>query len=151
MPVPTIQWKENHVRILDQTKLPLEKTFLKIGTKEEMWEAIKMLKVRGAPAIGIAAAFGVYLGVRDFRGNDREEFVLRLNEVCSYVESSRPTAVNLFWAVSRVKKTVEKHPELGPEVIYQLEVFIPHTFGLLTSTTNCRNHSGKRNQAGEWD
>jgi len=115
MPVPTIQWKENHVRILDQTKLPLEKTFLKIGTKEEMWEAIKMLKVRGAPAIGIAAAFGVYLGVRDFRGNDREEFVLRLNEVCSYVESSRPTAVNLFWAVSRVKKTVEKHPELGPE------------------------------------
>ncbi len=120
MPVPTIQWKENHVCILDQTKLPLKKTFLKIGTKEEMWEAIKILKVRGAPAIGIAAAFGVYLGVRDFGGKDREEFLLRLNEVSSYIESSRPTAVNLFWAVSRVKRTVEKHPELGPEELKEV-------------------------------
>jgi methylthioribose-1-phosphate isomerase len=115
MPVPTIQWKDDDVYIIDQTKLPLEKEFLKISTKKEMWGAIKMLKVRGAPAIGIAAAFGVYLGVRDFAEKTREEFVQAVNAVSSYIESSRPTAVNLFWAVSRIKKTVADHPELGPE------------------------------------
>ncbi len=115
MPVPTIQWKDGDVYIIDQTKLPLEKKFLKISTKEEMWDAIKMLKVRGAPAIGIAAAFGVYLGVRDFIGKNREDFVRTMNAVSSYIESSRPTAVNLFWAVTRIKKAASDHPELGPE------------------------------------
>jgi len=115
MPVPTIQWKDDEVYIIDQTKLPLEKKFLRISTKEQMWDAIKMLKVRGAPAIGIAAAFGVYLGVRDFAGKTREEFIQSVNEASAYIESSRPTAVNLFWAVSRIKKTVTDNPGLGPE------------------------------------
>ena len=106
MPVPTIQWKDNNVLIINQTKLPLEKHFLRVKSKEEMWDSIKTLKIRGAPAIGIAAAFGVYLGIKDFHGNDIGRFKKELEEVCSYFENSRPTAVNLFRATDRIKKLV---------------------------------------------
>jgi len=108
MPVPTIQWQKDHVIIIDQTLLPLKKRFKKIDTGEKMWEAIKNLRIRGAPAIGIAAAFGVYLGVRDFSGTI-QEFFEKFNQVCDYLASSRPTAVNLFWALNRLKNIVNNN------------------------------------------
>ncbi len=110
MPVPTIEWDNGRVRIIDQTRLPLEKKFITIDTNEQMWEAIKKLKIRGAPAIGIAAAFGIYLGIRDFTGVS-EDFMKRFNEVCSYIGSSRPTAVNLFWAIERMKNLVSRNAD----------------------------------------
>jgi methylthioribose-1-phosphate isomerase len=117
MPVPTIEWKENNVRIIDQTRLPTEKKFVTIEDAGAMWEAIKTLKVRGAPAIGIAAAFGVYLGIRDFEGDDPEEFSRAFEEVCDYLAGSRPTAVNLFWAIDRIKALVKRHEDLAvPEI-----------------------------------
>ena len=109
MPVPTISYETGEVRIIDQTMLPMKKQVISLHSKEEMWEAIKQLKVRGAPAIGIAAAFGIYLGMRDYAGDDREGFFNRLNEVCDYMGSSRPTAVNLFWAIDRIKSLVKQH------------------------------------------
>ena len=109
MPVPTIQWKEDAVSIVDQTKLPASKEFIALRTENQMWDAIKQLKVRGAPAIGIAAAFGIYLGIRDFQGEDKNLFFERVDETCRYISSSRPTAVNLFWAVDRIKALVRKH------------------------------------------
>jgi methylthioribose-1-phosphate isomerase len=115
MPVPTISYEKGQVRILDQTKLPLRKEFVVLQTKEEMWEAIQKLRIRGAPAIGIAAAFGIYLGIRDFNNHDREEFVGELSRVCDYIASSRPTAVNLFWAVDRIRALVDRHPGLSVE------------------------------------
>ena len=72
MPLPTIQWEKNLVKIIDQTELPIKKTFIKITSASEMWNAIKQLKIRGAPAIGIAAAFGIYLGVRGFHSKDKK-------------------------------------------------------------------------------
>lgn len=114
MPVPTISWEKDAVRIIDQTKLPLKKQFLLISTKEEMWDAIKTLKIRGAPAIGIAAAFGIYLGIKDFRGNNRDGFLKTTDDVCRYIGSSRPTAVNLFWAIERIKRLVSDKEELSP-------------------------------------
>ncbi|MBN2323269.1 MAG: S-methyl-5-thioribose-1-phosphate isomerase [Spirochaetes bacterium] len=111
MPVPTIEWKDEHVRIIDQTLLPAEKLFVSIDTAEAMWEAIKLLRVRGAPAIGIAAAFGIYLGIRDFAGEDRLAFDRRLNEVCEYIGSSRPTAVNLFWAIDRIQALLKRYED----------------------------------------
>jgi len=120
MPLPTIKWQKDHVIIIDQTRLPLEKKIITINSKEEMWDAIKKLKIRGAPAIGIAAAFGVYLGIRDFDGTI-QEFIKKFNHACEYLASSRPTAVNLFWALKRLKKIVEKNT---PKPVKKLQKII---------------------------
>src|SRR5689334_2270850 len=90
-----ITWTGSSVRLLDQTKLPAETVYSDVIDEKQMHDAIRRLVVRGAPAIGIAAAFGVYLGVRDDMN--------RLSEVCDYLATSRPTAVNLFWAIDRIK------------------------------------------------
>src|SRR5437773_3396993 len=100
----TIAWTGHAVRLLDQTRLPLETVYVEITDEKQMWDAIKRLVVRGAPAIGVAAAFGVYLGVRD-AAND--QFPQRLAAVCDYLATARPTAVNLFWAIDRVRKVAQ--------------------------------------------
>src|SRR5215210_5717145 len=101
----TLEWTGSALRLLDQTKLPIDTAYVDIIDERQMWDAIKRLVVRGAPAIGVAAAFGVYLGVRRFDG-DRGAFRTQLDEVCEYLKSSRPTAVNLAWAVDRVRRVV---------------------------------------------
>ncbi|RKY03978.1 MAG: S-methyl-5-thioribose-1-phosphate isomerase [Spirochaetes bacterium] len=115
MPIPTIYSKDRKVFILDQTLLPLEKKYIQIKDEKEMWEAIKKLRIRGAPAIGIAAAFGIWLGIKDFKGDEIKKFLKRFNDVCDYLATSRPTAVNLFWAIDRIKNLVNKNLELKPE------------------------------------
>lgn len=100
--VEHIQWKDDALVLLDQTLLPTETKFISLKTIEEVWEAIKVLRVRGAPAIGVSAAYGLYLGVRDFNGNDVADFVKHVDGKATYLESSRPTAVNLSWAVRKV-------------------------------------------------
>ena len=99
----TITWTGDAARLLDQTKLPTETVYVDITDERQMWDAIRRLVVRGAPAIGVAAAFGVYLGVRDFEGERPAAFLRRLDEVCDYLATSRPTAVNLFWALDRMR------------------------------------------------
>jgi methylthioribose-1-phosphate isomerase len=99
-----ITWTGDAVRLLDQTKLPAETVYLDITTERQMHDAIRRLVVRGAPAIGIAAGFGTYLGVRTFNGEDIREFNDRLKAVCDYLATSRPTAVNLFWALERIQR-----------------------------------------------
>ncbi len=115
MPIPTIYSRDGRVFILDQTLLPLEKCYIEIKNEREMWEAIRKLRIRGAPAIGIAAAFGIWLGVRDYGDRGVDAFMERLREVCDYLATSRPTAVNLFWAIERVKGIVEKRIGEGHE------------------------------------
>ena len=101
----TITWTGSAARLLDQTKLPAETVYVDIADERQMWDAIRRLVVRGAPAIGVAAAFGAYLGVRNYPGKDLLGFLTRLNEVCDYLATSRPTAVNLFWALDRIRRT----------------------------------------------
>jgi methylthioribose-1-phosphate isomerase len=120
MPVPTIAWEGEAVRIIDQTALPLEKKFLDLRTREQMWEAIRSLQVRGAPAIGIAAAFGVYLGVRDFTGSDRDAFLREVEETADYIAGSRPTAVNLFWALERIRRVTAGRREAGVDELKKI-------------------------------
>src|SRR4051794_27367106 len=94
---PTIHWIggiDGHLRLLDQTRLPAETVYLECRTIEDVWQAIKRLSVRGAPAIGVAAAYGVCVGVNEGRDVD---------EVCDYLATSRPTAVNLFLALGRMR------------------------------------------------
>jgi methylthioribose-1-phosphate isomerase len=98
-------WHKNSVSLIDQTRLPNEYTFVEIHRSEDMARAIKTMIVRGAPAIGVAAAYGMYLGAREIETSDRHEFLDNLDKVAQLLRSTRPTAVNLFWAISRMLKT----------------------------------------------
>jgi methylthioribose-1-phosphate isomerase len=104
----TISWTGDAMRLLDQTKLPTETVYVDITDERQTWDAIKRLVVRGAPAIGVAAAFGVYLGVRHERGDDAANFLARVDAVGEYLASSRPTAVNLRWAVERTRRVARE-------------------------------------------
>jgi len=108
--VETLRWigdAEGHLALIDQTLLPGEFKELACHDVETVWEAIKSLRIRGAPAIGIAAAYGMCLGLQSARDADERAFFERLGEVNDYLASSRPTAVNLFWALDRIKRTAD--------------------------------------------
>jgi methylthioribose-1-phosphate isomerase len=100
-----IIWQEDHVLLIDQTRLPTELAVVEISRCDDMARAIKTMIVRGAPAIGVAAAYGMYLGARDIQTDDREAFLTQLEEVAQMLRQTRPTAVNLFWAIARMLKT----------------------------------------------
>ena len=109
-PPRTIEWVgglDGYVSMIDQTHLPTELVMLECRDVKTMCDAIKRLRVRGAPAIGIAAAMGVVLGVRDSEGSDRNAFLTHLHEVCDYLSTARPTGVNLFWALDRMRKRAQ--------------------------------------------
>jgi len=95
--------------LIDQTKLPLSFEELTCRDVVTVWEAIKLLRVRGAPAIGIAAAYGVLIGLQTVGDADEAIFFQRLDEVCNYLNGSRPTAVNLSWALKRMVDRAERH------------------------------------------
>jgi len=94
--------------ILDQSMLPNEVKYLRLSGTEEIWEAIQTLRVRGAPAIGIAAAYGAYLAVRNVQPSTMEDAIRIFMEARARLATSRPTAVNLFWALDRMQKRLEK-------------------------------------------
>jgi len=100
----TIEWLGNRLRILDQTRLPQETSFIDLTDYRDLALAIKQMKVRGAPAIGIAAAYGIALGAQSIRTLDKEEFFVRLEQIVQAFAETRPTAVNLFWAISRMRQ-----------------------------------------------
>lgn len=102
--------------ILDQTLLPNEVQYLALKTKEEIWDAIKKLQVRGAPAIGIAAAYGAYLAIKHYAGDDIKAFRAEFRTVKEYLASSRPTAVNLFWALDRMERAANAPAESVDEL-----------------------------------
>lgn len=107
--VLSIEWRGDHVRILDQTFLPSRTVYSDIRDVGRMWEAIRKLRVRGAPAIGIAAAYGLYLGIRDLPENSYPSFEIEVKRIADYLNSSRPTAVNLSWALQRIQSTIHAH------------------------------------------
>lgn len=111
-PVYPVIWHIDHVRLIDQTRLPHEYDMVEIRRYEDMAMAIETMIVRGAPAIGVAAAYGMYLGARDIKTEDRGEFLAQLERVAERLRSTRPTAVNLFWAIARMIKVAQQ--TLGP-------------------------------------
>lgn len=117
-PRPAVAWigdaPTGHLQLIDQTLLPVEYRELRCSTVEVVWEAIKSLRVRGAPAIGVAAAYGVVVGCQSDRTATRAQFDERLNSVLDYLAGSRPTAVNLFWALDRMKQLARSNPQLPP-------------------------------------
>ena len=92
--------------LVDQTKLPGMVKILRLNDQKEIWEAIYLLKVRGAPAIGVAAAIGIYLAAKSIKTDGYDEFCAQFKEAKAYLASARPTAVNLFWALNRMERVV---------------------------------------------
>lgn len=115
-PPRTMRWigdSQGTLMLIDQTLLPGEFLEIECKTVEQVWEAIKMLRVRGAPAIGCAAAYGVVIGLQGLSDEDsRATCDARLEEVVTYLAESRPTAVNLFWALDRMKTAAKALPDL---------------------------------------
>src|SRR5256885_5328640 len=116
--IQTLRWTGQVLQLLDQTKLPTQTVYVDIADEKQAWDAIKRLVVRGAPAIGVAAAFGAYLGVQKFNGEPKAS-LLRLSEVCDYLSTSRPTAVNLFWALKRIQRVALSESESTTAAIKQ--------------------------------
>lgn len=116
MSLPTLAWTGDaatgHLVLLDQTRLPLEVHQRECRRLEDVVESIQSLRVRGAPAIGVAAAYGVVVGMQPFRESSREEFDQQLAGVTTTLADSRPTAVNLAWALSRSTGCAQNRPEL---------------------------------------
>jgi len=119
---------EEALYIIDQTLLPNEEVFIRLDTAEEMYEAIKALRVRGAPAIGICAAYSLYVLARQIEADTAEDFFAKLEERAAYLNSSRPTAVNLSWALREMVKTAKENLALPRaellEVLYRKAVDI---------------------------
>lgn len=115
----TVRWDNNTFYIIDQTKLPNEYTEIPLRTREAVYEAIKMLKVRGAPAIGIAGAYGLCVCAQTHLNMGHSSFMAELKNDANYLNSSRPTAVNLSWAIKRVMKKVYACGECEPSAIYE--------------------------------
>ena len=106
--IKTLEWTNTGVRFIDQTKLPTEETYVVCKTYEEVADAIRTMIVRGAPAIGVAAAMGVALGVQDSRAKDHAALQTDFERICEVLASTRPTAVNLFWAIRRMRNKFEQ-------------------------------------------
>ncbi|NET36859.1 MAG: S-methyl-5-thioribose-1-phosphate isomerase [Cyanothece sp. SIO1E1] len=103
-----IIWQNNHVLLIDQRRLPAEYTRVEVSCADDMATAIKTMIVRGAPAIGVAAAYGLYLGAREIKTTDRKVFLEGLEQIANQLRNTRPTAVNLFWAIDQMLRTVRQ-------------------------------------------
>lgn len=109
----TIEYHDGIVRMIDQTRLPLEKVYVDCHTIEDVGHAIKTMIIRGAPAIGVAAAMGVSLGVESIQSKDFDSFYTLMTQQCDELGRSRPTAVNLAWAIERMKKVARENKHLS--------------------------------------
>ncbi len=113
MPVKTIEWRNGEIYMIDQTLLPRQYKIIKCDTIKKVWDAIKQLKVRGAPAIGVAAAFGMLLVSEKSKAKTLAAYKKEMQKAAKYLATSRPTAVNLFWALDRVMEIVKAGKDLG--------------------------------------
>jgi len=116
----SIQWNGDKLILLDQTILPNKIVLEEYETAESVFEAIRVMKVRGAPAIGVAAAYGLYLGVKNSPAANYEEFYRQLKQKSSFLATARPTAVNLFWALNRLERIARENNSLPVNELKQV-------------------------------
>jgi methylthioribose-1-phosphate isomerase len=114
--LPTIEWQSDTVVMVDQRKLPSREVYVKCRTAGEVARAIKTMVIRGAPAIGVAAAMGIALGMRKSKAQGTKHFAVELNKLSDVMAATRPTAVNLFWAIDRMKRALAAGVEAGESV-----------------------------------
>src|SRR5256885_1685235 len=114
--LPTIEWKDDLVVMIDQRKLPASEIYVKCKTANDVAKAIKTMVIRGAPAIGVAAAMGIALGMRRSSASGTRQFTTEFQKTCDLMAGTRPTAVNLFWAIERMKKVFAEAAQGGCSV-----------------------------------
>ena len=105
--IQTLEWTESGVVFIDQTKLPTEEVYVTCTTHQQVADAIRNMVVRGAPAIGVAAAMGIALGVKNSKAENGAVLKKEFDEICETIRQTRPTAVNLFWAIRRMTEKFE--------------------------------------------
>ena len=110
MSIQPIRWEKDRLLLLDQTRLPETETYIECRTYQDAARAIKTMVVRGAPAVGITAAMGIALGAQAIPERGEKNFLARFEKICKAIGSTRPTAVNLFWAIERMKTVVNRDP-----------------------------------------
>src|SRR6202046_5118315 len=106
--IQTLEWTDQGVRFIDQTKLPTEETYVTCKTHEQVADVIRNMVVRGAPAIGVAAAMGIALGLKNAKAETVGDLKRDLDQICDNMSKTRPTAVNLFWAIRRMQDKFER-------------------------------------------
>ena len=114
--LPTIDWKDDAVVMIDQRKLPAAEVYVTCRTAADVAKAIKTMVIRGAPAIGVAAAMGIALGMRRSKASGTKQFTTEFQRLCDLMAATRPTAVNLFWAIERMKRTFAEAAQAGASV-----------------------------------
>ena len=114
--LPTVEWQGDVVVMIDQRKLPGAEVYVKCRTAAEVARAIKTMVIRGAPAIGVSAAMGVALGMRNSKATGTARFAAEFQKTCDLLASTRPTAVNLFWAIDRMKRCFAGAAQAGASV-----------------------------------
>jgi methylthioribose-1-phosphate isomerase len=114
--LPTIEWKDDAVVMIDQRKLPALEIYVSCKTAQEVAKAIKTMVIRGAPAIGVAAAMGIALGMRKSKATGTKQFATEFQKLCDLMAATRPTAVNLFWAIERMKRVFAEGAQGGCSV-----------------------------------
>ncbi len=119
--LPTIEWQNDKVVMIDQRKLPAQEVYVTCKTPAEVARAIKTMVIRGAPAIGVAAAMGIALGMLRSKASGTKQFAVELNKLGELMAGTRPTAVNLFWAIDRMKGSFSRGVEAG-ESVQELKV-----------------------------
>jgi methylthioribose-1-phosphate isomerase len=133
--VPTVEWKDGSVRLLDQSRLPGSVEFLDCRDYREVADAIRTLKVRGAPAIGVTAALGIALGAQSLSETDYRSFSRTVLTICDQLAATRPTAVNLFWAIERMKRKLDSLqsqpiPWIKQALIVEAQAILDEDIGL---------------------
>ena len=114
--LPTIDWQDDAVVMIDQRKLPGSEIWVRCRTANHVAKAIKTMVIRGAPAIGVAAAMGIALGMRRSKSTGTRAFATEFQKICNMMAATRPTAVNLFWAIERMKRTFAAAAHAGRSV-----------------------------------
>ena len=111
--LPTIDWQDDVIVMVDQRKLPSQEIYVRCRSSQEVARAIRTMIIRGAPAIGVAAAMGIALGMRRSTAKGTRQFAVEFQKICDMMAATRPTAVNLFWAIDRMKRTFAEGAQAG--------------------------------------
>jgi methylthioribose-1-phosphate isomerase len=114
--LPTIEWKDDAIVMIDQRKLPASEIYVSCKTAQDVAKAIRTMVIRGAPAIGVAAAMGIALGMRRSKATGTKQFATEFQKLCDLMAATRPTAVNLFWAIEQVKRVFAEAAQGGGSV-----------------------------------
>ena len=135
--LPTVAWEGETIRMVDQRKLPVTETYVVCKSVNDVAKAIKTMVIRGAPAIGVSAAMGVALGAARSSATGTKQFATEFQRNCDLLAATRPTAVNLFWAIERMKQAFAEGAQAG-ESVEQLKAAPPDAPPTASTTTMSR-------------